>query len=38
MDGNIYGYILDKSESIDIDDIFDFKYAEYLYLKNNLNE
>ena len=37
MDGNIHGYILDKSESIDIDDINDFKYAEYLYL-NNANE
>ena len=38
MDGNIYGYILDKKESIDIDDMNDFKYAEYLYTNNDLNE
>ena len=31
MGGNIYGHILSKQESIDIDDIFDFKFAEYLY-------
>ena len=39
MCGNIYGHILSKQESIDIDDIFDFKFAEYLYTnKINLNE
>ena len=39
MCGNIYGHILSKQESIDIDDIFDFKFAEYLYTnKINLDE
>ena len=32
MDGSIYGYILDKKESIDIDDIYDFRFAEYLHM------
>ena len=32
MDGNIYGYELNKKESIDIDDINDFKFAEYLFV------
>lgn len=32
LDGDIYGYILSKNESIDIDDMYDFRYAEYIYL------
>ena len=34
MDGNIYGYELNKKESIDIDDVYDFKFAEYLFVND----
>ena len=32
LDGDTYGYILSKNESIDIDDMYDFRFAEYIYL------
>ena len=31
-----YPYIMDKASSVDIDDIYDFKYAEYL-IKNTVS-
>ncbi len=33
LSGNIYGYELDKKVCIDIDDIYDFQFAEFLYNK-----
>ncbi len=35
LDGDTYGYILSKNESIDIDDIYDFRFAEYMYLNED---
>ena len=35
LDGDTYGYILSKNESIDIDDMHDFRFAEYMYLNEN---
>lgn len=35
FDGNVKGYEVNKNISIDIDDLFDFKFAEYL-MKNNV--
>jgi CMP-N,N'-diacetyllegionaminic acid synthase len=32
--GKCFAYIMDKRNSIDIDDIFDFKFAEFLMLEN----
>lgn len=35
IEDNIYAYIMDKFSSVDIDDEFDFKFAEYLIKKTN---
>ena len=33
LNDNIYAYVMQRESSSDIDDIIDFKYAEFLYLK-----
>ena len=38
LDGKVGGYLVDKNESIDIDDINDFEYAEYLFKKGMTDE
>ena len=38
LDGRVGGYLVDKNESIDIDDINDFEYAEYLFKKGMIDE